>query len=551
MAATGSERKGRFRDVLGLVCFSAAAVALAAYLHLSLPNIPDRDALYHYGHAALYRDEGPLVHAFPWTAYSMVAKVGADIWYGFHLLLVPFTLSSDQVRGVKLAGAFDLAAMLVLVFAAVRVLRMRLAPLWPLAALCFSPYLLYRFVMTRPHVISTGLAALLLAVAVEGSLWGVGLVSCAITFVHLGFFWVIPLIVGVVLFTKWATEGRPDWRGLVAAAAGGALGWALRPNPIGAAKLVYIQIVQLALEKHKGVPLLFGADLMSGVQAIALSPDSLTGHLLAPLALWALSAAVLIAAVTSRCELSPRQRTLLWGSLALSALTLGMMMQVSVRAIDLLSVFTVMLAASVYTLVLAPGIAGRTPFSTPATLRTVAALGGVLIAFMVWRGASEHARVMPKLGYSATRFRAAAQWLAANSQPGDIVFQAHWDLFPDLFFWNRKDFYVGGMDPIFQYAYSPALYWEAHHLYGGRFSNYTCSDASCGPWNGKDTFTVLSRDFGAEFLVLERPGGPMQEQGRHAALFQYAVNDPRFQFVFDDGQAAVFRLVGSEPSRPR
>jgi hypothetical protein len=541
---TAPESGSRIHRALGFLLFVLFAVALAAYLHLTLPGVPDRDALYHFRHAALYREFGPLMSAFPWTQYSVVSRIGADIWYGFHLLLTPFTLDPDPVRGVKLAGAFDLAAMLVLVYAAGRLLRARLAPLWPLMALTFAPYLLYRLLMTRPHVISIGFAALLLACAVEGSMWGVALVSFAIAWVHLGFFWVVPLIIGVVAFVRWIVEGKWAWREALVAITGTVAGWALRPNPIGAAKLVYTQIVQLAIEKQKGLPLLFGGDLVSGMQTLEQSGiGDFARHFVPGLTLWALLAIVLVAAATSQSELAPRQRALLWSSFALSAITLAMMMRFSLRAVDLLSVFTAMLAAGVYTCILSPAMGGKSEFSTPSHLRAVVAVGAALIALMVWQGARDYARVMPRMTYSPYRFKLAGAWLAQNSAPGDIVFDAHWDLFPDLFFWNTTNLYVGGMDPIFQYAYDPKLYWKAHHLYTGRFSSFTCAGPVCGPSNGEDTFRVLTRDFHAKFLVLE--------QKRYAPLFHYALNDPRFQFVFDDGVVAVFRLIGEGEGQRR
>ncbi|MFB3882326.1 MAG: hypothetical protein ACE149_13750 [Armatimonadota bacterium] len=532
---------GRIRRAFGFLLFALVAVALAAYLHLALPGIPDRDALYHFRHAALYRERGPLMSEFPWTQCSMVSKLGADIWYGFHLLLTPFTLDPDPVRGVKLAGAFDLAAMLILVYVAARLVRARLAPVWPLMALTFAPYLLYRLLMTRPHVISIGLAALLLACAAEGSLLGVGLVSFAIAWVHLGFFWVVPLVIGVVAFVRWIVEGRPAWREALAALAGMAAGWVLRPNPIGAAKLVYTQIVQLAMEKHKGVPLLFGGDLTSGLQALAQRGASdFARHFLPGIIVWVLLAIAMTVATTNGTGLAPRRRTFLWSSFALSGAALVMMIGFSLRAADLFSVFTVMFAAGAYTWLIAPSMeAGVEPW-TPFQGRGLLAIGGALLAFMLVSAGSDYVRVMPRMTYSPQRLKQADEWLLDNSAPGDIVFHAHWDLFPDLFFWNTKNHYVGGMDPIFQYAYSPALYWKAHHLYTGRFSSFTCSDPVCGPANGEDTYLVLTRDFHAKFLVLE--------QKRHAALFRYALNDPRFQFAFDDGTVAVFRLTGDSAS---
>jgi hypothetical protein len=515
--------------------FCALALGVAAYLHLSLPNIPDRDALYHYRHAALYRERGPLMRDFPWTAFSVISTLKSDIWYGFHLFLLPFTLSADPVRGVKLAGVGDLFALLLLSYLAMRCARLRLSFLWPFLLISFAPYLLYRLVMTRPHVISMGLAALLLSCTISGGIWAVALVSFLLTFVHLGLFWIIPLILGVVAFVVRLTEERWLWRETLAALAGGALGWLLRPNPLGAAKLVYIQIVQLALEKQKGVPLLFGADLVSGFKAIEIHQGGFLQHFAPATLVWLAGVIALFAAVGHQAKLTPNQRTFLWSTLALSALTFAIMMQFSLRAVDLWAVFAIAFVASVFSFILRPGAAARTGFSTPSQLRLITLLGALLVGFIFFRAFDEHSTRMKKLGYSPYRFKAAAQYLQQHSNPGDIVFHAHWDLFPDLFFWNTYNHYIGGMDPIFQYAYSPSLYWEAHHLWTGQYSSYTCPTVYCTPAQGEDTFTVLTRDFRARFLVLEPK--------RHPALYAYASKDTRFRKVLADEEVAVFDLI--------
>jgi hypothetical protein len=531
--------RSRAGRALAWVLFACAAAAIGIALHLGLPNIPDRDGLYHFRHAALYVERGPFSSAFPWTAYSVIRTYASDIWYGFHLLLTPFTLGADPVRGVKLAGAFDLTAMLLLLFAAVRLARLRLTPLWPFAVLVFSPFLLYRLLMTRPHVISMGLAALVLTSAATGSLWGLGLASFGIAFVHLSFFWVVVLIVGVVVLVRQVTENRWAWREAGVAALGLVAGWLLRPNPIGAAKLVYVQIVQLALEKQKGVELLFGADLLSGARSLQQYPETFLQHFAPAAVLWAAAAVVLLAAAMYGSRLAARERALLWSSFALSGIAFAIMMQFSIRAVDLWAVFSVLLAAEVYSLILRrPDTAGD-QFPTRRQALVAMAIGALLLAGMFWRGFSEYDTKMTKLGYSPYRFKGAADWLADNSAPGTIVFHAHWDLFPDLFFWNTKDYYIGGMDPIFQYAYSPSLYWKAHHLWSGQFSSYTCGTEVCAPQMGEDTYTVLTRDFKAGFLVLERR--------RHPALYAYALGDPRFHLGFEDEEVVVFRLDSAQP----
>ena len=67
---TAPESGSRIHRALGFLLFVLFAVALAAYLHLTLPGVPDRDALYHFRHAALYREfERFRTH---------ISRVGAD-----------------------------------------------------------------------------------------------------------------------------------------------------------------------------------------------------------------------------------------------------------------------------------------------------------------------------------------------------------------------------------------------------------------------------------------------------------------------------------------
>ena len=86
---------------------------------------------------------------------------------------------------------------------------------------------------------------------------------------------------------------------------------------------------------------------------------------------------------------------------------------------------------------------------------------------MVWEGANQFLLQRQWNGGDPYRFQAAAAAIAEDSQPGDIVYNVDWGYFPELFFWNTKNYYVSGLDPIFLYAYNPNLYWEAHHLQAG------------------------------------------------------------------------------------
>jgi len=55
-------------------------------------------------------------------------------------------------------------------------------------------------------------------------------------------------------------------------------------------------------------------------------------------------------------------------------------------------------------------------------------------------------------------FRGAAEYIAENSNPGDLVFNVDYDDFPHLFFHNHKNHYLVGLDPIYLDRYDSKLF---------------------------------------------------------------------------------------------
>jgi hypothetical protein len=54
-------------------------------------------------------------------------------------------------------------------------------------------------------------------------------------------------------------------------------------------------------------------------------------------------------------------------------------------------------------------------------------------------------------------YRAGAQWLHANVEPGELIFNTDWDDFPRLFFYDPSHAYVSGLDPTYLYDKDPSL----------------------------------------------------------------------------------------------
>ncbi len=142
--------------------------------------------------------------------------------------------------------------------------------------------------------------------------------------------------------------------------------------------------------------------------------------------------------------------------------------------------------------------------------------------------------LLPKT-YNLGRAREVAEWLFNNSQTGDIVFHTRWDQFAELFFWNQKNYYINGMDPIFMYAANPSLYWKQHFFAYDQASAFTCGAMRCTQETAEESYKVLKDDFRARYIYLQKK--------RSLNFLQYLTSDPRFKKVFENDEDTVFEVV--------
>jgi hypothetical protein len=117
------------------------------------------------------------------------------------------------------------------------------------------------------------------------------------------------------------------------------------------------------------------------------------------------------------------------------------------------------------------------------------------------------------------RYKGAAEWIAANSQEGDIVFTTDWDDFPELFFHNHKNRYILGLATPLMYLHDKGLYHLWERLTWGKLempSGY------------------LRRDFGARFVFSDR---------LHKQFEARAARDPGLEAGYKDANAIVWRVL--------
>lgn len=498
--------KIKTKNFLAIAAFASAS----ATFHLFSSKIPDPDSFYHIRHSWLLKT-GLFNTAFPWTYFSSIKTFGGDLWYGFHLLLAPFPAS---VFGIKLAGIIFTSALLLAFFWALSRQKISLPFFWPFVFFLSVPNALFQLVMMRPHVLSLALSILLFSFYISGPLWILFAASAGITFIHLGFFWIIGLIILSLLPLM-------SWKKILAVSGGALFGAILRPNPLQTIQLAYVQIIELMLTKQKGVELLFGKEL-APLDIATLFKTSFVF-----LAIWLLAAAlflwVLYKYQYNFLKIKYEEKIFLCGGFILSVIFFLMSVFIARRSYIFWITFGTLFISALYTFLVSKSYAQKTTLKNlAASVFVVASV--IALPYTIYK----HNINMQKSAVSQEKFKESAEWLKENSNQGDIVFNTHWDEFSQLFFWNQKNYYIGGMDPIFQYDYDPGLYRKFHNI----------SKDSVGELKN-DAYKIFSDDFKARYIFIEKRRNPK--------LLEFLENDKRFEQKFKNEKEVIWLILQTSP----
>lgn len=494
----------------------AVIIIFAAVLHSSISKIADADSFYHIRHAWIYRTEGIFNNSFPWTQYSVIGKIGADIWYGFHMLILPFTFFSDLVVGIKIGAAAVTAGSLFIAFWAFKRLKVAWPIFWTFVLVFASADLMYRMTMMRPHPLSLAISLLLFSYLVtektRRSYLAVFLLSAAFSWIHLALSWLPIVVAGTVFITEWISQRRFFWQYPLLVLGGLLAGAFLRPNPVGAIKIAYIQVVQLFIEKlGSELPLRFGRELLPFVW------ENFADQLVPITVLVFIGVGLALKLTKNR---------VVWTGFVLTALFFILAFTAARRANDIFIGFAVIFVALVLT----------EYFNVKKKNPPLLILAFIIIFLVMPIKNTYRFLTYQNSAIDPLRFQPIGEWLHKNSKPGEIVFNIHWDRFAELFFWNHHNYYINGMDPIFEYAYEPSLYWKTHFFaIDAADKGYTCPMVRCTLPETVNNVEVIKNDFKASYVLVEKLRSPK--------IYNYFLKTPSFRKAFETEQDVLFKVL--------
>ncbi|MDD4761701.1 MAG: hypothetical protein PHZ25_01610 [Candidatus Pacebacteria bacterium] len=495
-------------------------LVLSGLVIFSNDKIFDYDSLYHLKHALLYRTEGITFSNFPWVQFSSINSLKSDLWYGFHLFLIPFSFFSDPLFGIRLSSLFFSAFLFSSFFFILKSLRVKFSVFFTLLLFFSSGDFIFRSNMSRPHTLTLALFALLLLFLSNKSFIKSFFVSFLVSFIHASLFWVSFLIFFIVFLVEIWQEKKIYWLSGLSVFLGSFLGFILRPNPFGSLKLVYIQIVDIIFAKGIGAPLNFGRELLP------LTFSDVYFQFLPLFLVFLIVIFFFFKFIFNRfLEIRMEERIVFLSSFFLSVIFVLLSFFVARRSNDFFSVFIIISAAL-----------GFSFFFKKNWQYSLKVILFSLFSFFLLISASRSVYVFSlfiKNSEPADKFKEVSLWLKENTNKGEIVFHSYWDNFPNLFFWNDHNYYISGMDPIFQYSFNESLFWKNYFI-AYRGEPFTCGSIRCTKEMVEDVYSVLKNDFHASFFVLEYRRSPN--------FIKNIENLSGFEKVFSTDKEVVYKI---------
>ena len=474
-------------------------LGIAFFLLLrSTPDIPGGDDGYRHVKFAsrLIRDPHAALLQ-PWKlVYFWPNPV--DVWFGYHLLLAPFTLAASLITAAKALAAVVYGAMVFVMLAILRDLGAFCRKAWVFLAATGSGMALYRASLARPYLLSILLVLLVTHFTLRRKPLAVGIASAAHALSYSIFFLAAfaPAVYVVLRRDKMAL--RIGIGCLLGLAAG------LACNPY------FPENVRFALAQAF-VPLNSGPRLT--MEFLPLNMEWINPS-------WPV-VGVWIAAMLRTVWLW-RKRKLEAGPLLLLGMSLAAFagsIQVG-RTFDYFVPLAVLGAAAVIS-----------PWILESRRNRVDAAGVATVLFVLCAlNVAGVYRAMAKTP-QADRFRGASEYLLANGH-GAVVFNTQWEQYPFLYFWNSRNTYIVGIEPSLMLHQDARRYWLWRHIANDEPS--TCGQPRCGASESRSIDSTVTAEFGAGFVILEHDKNPRLEAllGRDAA----------FREVYHDDACAVFAV---------
>lgn len=548
-------RRPRFSEALPYLFIFSFSLLFFGLIQFSGPGIIDTDPFYHLKMTLLLKERGlEVLSSFHWMHGTILERWPTDLYLLYHLSLVPFVSIFGPLAGLKASSVVFSSLLIVAFYWTLRSLRAAFPFVVALLLILVMEDYFVRLLIPRPFVLSSTLFLVGLTALLKNRPYLLGLTALIYAYAYPGFFFLFAAIAGYLVVHWYARRALPGWRLLVLPVLGALVGLVLRPDFPNNIIVNYYQVAGPLINKILGLGFLAGNEIVTPLftngKELAITPfllifftASMIYFLLylkksSTLSVPIITGVVFISLSVSSVVLAAgilNRLSLVWMAGFLTFfffipwLTLALMISPQrIRSLPQgVTVSTVMLIATGFFVLTLP--ASRfIEYSVPLSLLLFGLLavpfletfksysirvkyifvGAVvfLLAGAMFFQLKTGFRYINSAGLPDD-YKEAALWLKENIAPGEVVFNFRWDFFPYMFFYNDRNYYVMGFDPLFLYFADQERFWLWQRW---TFVPVVCLKQNC-PQElfsrtdvDKKIARLIKEEFDARYLVIPR-----------------------------------------------
>ncbi len=442
--------------------FAASVVFFCAFVIFSISYIYDTgdtvidDHFFHFKYASLVYSHGwDAIENFDWIYLNDISSETNRYQVGlYNIFLIPFTLITDKMLGIKVMDAFFASAFFAIIYYVMRKMHIKKS-IFFLLFICITSFFLTRLLTGRAYVLAIALVFLEMYFAVEKKYKLLFLITIFHVMWHQSTFFMPLIIMLIAEAARYLSYYKIFYKNIVSSIIGICVGMMIYSGfPMN---IFYLIKNILSVQSNSMTP-------GSSVGVEAYSKDFMTSFVLnfEVFFLFALLAGVIIVYYyisirnnhIKRESFKNNQLVFLYAFFMLLIVTISGTLIASGRFFDYYIPTSVILFALVGTIIferreiIMQDFLKKIIYKTSYTFIIILCVGSFLYM----------KKTIAK--FDNSKFSEVAQWIENKSEEKDKVYLDNWSYFTPLFFYDDKNVYSTGLEPNDAAQANPDLYWK-------------------------------------------------------------------------------------------
>lgn len=463
-------------------------LGLNSLIYFSVTNVSSYDDQWFYFKIAeLLRTHGwGTITDFKWLYFTNLAQDHLN--YGltlYHYYLVPFTLLSNKIFGLKLSGVVLASSVPTFVYYVWKKLRFKQPFLWSMGLYIFFNFAtVWRMFIDREFVLIDGLILLEILLLHQKKYKTLFVVAALHTWWHTGTFWVVPIMAVVFELVRYINTQKVYLKNIAYGTVGACVGFLFYPPHADQ----FFSSMSLAGWVQSLSSYFYGINTTTAIREgnEVYKQDFFT---LFTANNFIFGALIFVIVLNIIFYIYKKRH----GNKDLDGDMDRVVLRESVFIICLAFVFGELVVSNRFQDILLPVLFLGTALAIQfvheggylkignAYIKKIFIISLAIFFSYLFVNRALDIRNQIGNGTPYDHYEQATNWLKNNSAKNEIVFNTNWSQAPVLFFYDDWNYYIVGLEPKSLYRYNPDLYWLWHNIsYYGIVCN---KNMDCGQEN--------------------------------------------------------------------